>query len=280
MSLATEEYSHFFAVKLPLFDGPIDLLLHLVKSRELPIERVSLAEVTEQYMRCLDAMRKIDLEIAGEYLLIAATLVSIKSAIMLDQPVELVPDDEGNMIDPHEELLRRLREAEVFKDSAELLGSRDLLGYEVFAPASGMRSVKAPPVKYLEHDPLLLGKAFRELLDRVGPANEYVISLESVSIVDRMMQIMGQLEDVVGSIEFWKLIPNVRSRAEVIGTFLSLLELCKRGAIRVYQEDYRDTVMIERATQGIVNTNELESEFDQPQNESVEGIFDKEVGNG
>ena len=79
-----EEYSHFFTVEIDQFNGPIDLLLHLVKQNELPVEKISLARVTSQYMHCIERMGKIDLEIAGEYLVIAATLLSIKSSILLD----------------------------------------------------------------------------------------------------------------------------------------------------------------------------------------------------
>ena len=100
----------FFSVQTPLFDGPIDLLLHLVKTNELPITKLSLAEVAEQYMQCLDMMRSLDLEIAGEYLVIAATLLSIKSSVLLDEPVEMVPDEEGNLYDPYEALLEQLGE--------------------------------------------------------------------------------------------------------------------------------------------------------------------------
>ncbi len=88
-----EEYPHFFEVQVDLFKGPIDLLLHLVKQKELPLEEISLAEVADQYMHCLEQMRRFDLEIAGEYLVIAATLLSIKSSHLLNEPVELVEDD-------------------------------------------------------------------------------------------------------------------------------------------------------------------------------------------
>ncbi|NMC63810.1 MAG: segregation/condensation protein A, partial [SAR324 cluster bacterium] len=84
--------SQLFNVSLPLFDGPIDLLLHLVKTNELPISKVSLAEVAEQYMQCLELMKSLDLDVAGEYLVIAATLLAIKSSFLLNEPVELVMD--------------------------------------------------------------------------------------------------------------------------------------------------------------------------------------------
>ncbi|MCB0334091.1 MAG: segregation/condensation protein A, partial [Bdellovibrionales bacterium] len=150
---AVEEYPHFFEVQLAFFQGPIDLLLHLVKRNELSIETVSLAEVASQYLECLDKMRQFDLEVAGEYLVIAATLLAIKSSVLLDEPIELVEDEDGNLVDPHEELLRRLREAEVYKDGAQALGQRHMYGIDVFSPPSLLSKVKAPPSEIKDHDP-------------------------------------------------------------------------------------------------------------------------------
>jgi segregation and condensation protein A len=102
---SAENYSRFFEVNLELFDGPLDLLLHLIKKRELPIEKVSLAEVTGQYLECIKSLRYYDVEVAAEYLVIAATMLSVKASVLLNDPVELVPDENGEMIDPHEVLL-------------------------------------------------------------------------------------------------------------------------------------------------------------------------------
>jgi segregation and condensation protein A len=147
-----------FKVVLEDYSGPIDLLLHLVKSNELEIEKLSLAHVASQYLECLDQMQKLDLEIAGEYLVIAATLLSIKSSVLLNEPVELVIDDDGNMIDPHEELLRKLREAAIYRDGAKQLESMDCLGLEVFAPPSQLKKFKPDSDVYADHNPMLLGR--------------------------------------------------------------------------------------------------------------------------
>jgi segregation and condensation protein A len=133
-----EQFSRFFEVKLELFDGPLDLLLHLVKKRELPIEKVSLSEVTGQYLECIKNLRYYDVEVAAEYLVIAATLLSVKASVLLNDPVELVVDESGSLVDPHEELLRRLRELEAFRAAAGDLANRPMLGCDVFAaPAKG-----------------------------------------------------------------------------------------------------------------------------------------------
>lgn len=256
-----EEYSHFFEVKTDLFDGPIDLLLHLVKSRELPIEKVSLAAVAEQYLACIEMMRQYDLEVAGEYLVIAATLLSIKSSILLNDPVEFVTDEDGNLINPHEELLMRLREAEVYKEGAGKLIDRPLFGVDVFPAPGALRHVEAPPVEYADHDPMLLAKAFRKLLAKAGEQKEYLITLDSVSIMERMMAVIDLLKKESGPIVFYKLIPDLTSRSSIIGTFVALLELCKRQVISVKQEDSFQDIGISLVVAD-VDVSALSSEFD------------------
>ncbi|MDC0358646.1 segregation/condensation protein A [Oligoflexia bacterium] len=232
-----EEYPHFFHVKLELFDGPIDLLLHLVKINELAIEKVALAEVTDQYLKCLENAQRFDLEVAGEYLVIAATLLSIKSSILLQEPVEFIEDENGALIDPHEELLRRLRAAQVYQDGAKTLGARGLFGIDVFPGAPTLKHVKGEPIAYKDHNPLLLGQAFQKLLKEAGENVDsvYTVALESVSIVERMMEVLEQLRETEGAVAFQELVPDLTSKASIIGTFIALLELCKRQVITVLQ---------------------------------------------
>lgn len=256
-----EEYSHFFEVKLDQFDGPIDLLLHLVKQRELPIEKLALAEVTEQYLACLEAMRQIDLEVAGEYLVIAATLVSIKSSVLLDEPANFGIQLEEEGFDPHEELLQRLRDAEVFKEGADMLGEKKILGIDVFSSPSLLKEIEPPPVEFVDHDPMLLGKAFRQILDELSEADTYKISLEEISIVDMMMTVLDKLKTIGGASAFYKLIPNRQSKMSVIATFVSLLELSKRQVICVTQDEESSDIVVSLATED-TSTLELSSEFD------------------
>lgn len=257
-----QEFSHFFEVKLDLFSGPIDLLLHLVKQRELPIEKVSLATITDQYLRCIESAQEFDLEIAGEYLVIAATLLSIKASIILNKPVELVPDEDGNMIDPHEELLRRLREAQIYKDGAEHLGRNPLLGIDVFAAPPSLSQFPDPDVTFVEHDPFLLARAFKKLLEHSGESAALLtFSVDSVSIVERMMTILDTLKANPAGVVFYKLIPDITSRASIISSFLALLELCKRQAIRVRQDESFEEIVVAIASNE-VDTEQLSSEFD------------------
>jgi len=260
---SSDEYAHFFEVRLELFDGPIDLLLHLVKQRELPIERLSLAEVTGQYLKCIEGARQFDLDIAGEYLVIAATLLSIKSSLLLNEPVELIEDEEGNLLDPHEELLKKLREAEVYKHGAFMLSCRKILGLDVFAPPSILPHVSPPPAKYKDHDPILLGIAFKRVLEKAPKIFELKFTIESVSIVERMMKVIEILKRSDGPVFFEKLIPDLTSRSSIIGSFVALLELCKRRAIRVRQDEIFKDILV------VLSTDEFDSigmtsEFDTP----------------
>ncbi len=261
MSNAIEEFSHFFEVKLDLFDGPIDLLLHLVKQRELPIEKVSLAVVANQYLSCIEQLKRFDLEIAGEYLVIAATLLSIKSSVLLGEPANLVEDEEGNLVDPHQELLRRLREAEVYKEGAFQLSTRALLGHDVFQGPNLLKHFEAPGEVFVDHSPMLLAKAFRKLLENAGPELTFNISYDPVSIVQRMMDVLAVLKQAASPMAFYKLVPDVTNRGSIISTFIALLELCKRQVIEVSQDGHGQEILIN--LQGAeVDSQTLSSEFD------------------
>lgn len=240
-----DEYAHFFEVRLDLFDGPIDLLLHLVKQNELPIERVSLAQVSDQYMACLDRMRGFDLDIAAEYLVIAATLVSVKASVLLNEPPELVPDEEGNLVDPHEELLKRLREAQIYREAAHHIHGLKVLNVDVFPPAGALADVQAPPAELKPHDAMLLGKLFRKLLLQLD-RNEVLleISVDSVTIVQRMMNVVESLKGSGDRRSFRDLFPDVRTREALVSSILALLELCKRRVIMLSQSECFEEIYV------------------------------------
>ena len=253
--------AQIFSVELDYFVGPIDLLLHLVKSNELEIEKLSLAQVAEQYMSCLDKIKNLDLEVAGEYLVVAATLLSIKSSVLLNQPVELVQDEEGNLFDPHQDLLNKLREAEIYKMGAKELENRDILGVDVFATHSRLNEVGEPEFKFKEHDPLLLGMAFRKMLDKLSQEKrEYTVVIDRVSIVDRMKGVILKLKSGSG-FKFDELVTNKQSKIEIVGVFLALLELCKRQVIFVKQDQCFNEITISLAEGDLEFTN-FESEYD------------------
>jgi len=232
-----ENYSRFFEVKLELFDGPIDLLLHLVKKRELPIEKVSLAEVCAQYLECIRALRYYDVEVAAEYLVIAATLVSVKASVILNEPVELVVDDNGDLVDPHEELVRRLKELETFRAAAQDLAARPHLGLDVFAPPLKGNKIDPKLIPLADHQSELLVKAFHAVLVRLGEkAAVFSITVDSVSVVERMRRVVDSLRTFGGSARFMDILGADVDRVSTIGVFCALLELCRRQMIEVSQE--------------------------------------------
>lgn len=245
---AVEQYSRFFEVRLDLFDGPIDLLLHLVKKRELPIEKVSLAEVTGQYLECIKALRYYDVEVAAEYLVIAATLLSVKASVLLNDPVELIPDENGDLIDPHEQLLARLKELETYRLAAADIGARPALGHDVFA--APVKATKMDPalIPLAVHETELLSKAFRKVLERLGEKNTvFSITIDSISVVERMRMVVDSLRSGGGRTTFFSLLGSTKDRGAAIGVFCALLELCKRRVVSVLQVGPRDEIEIRLA---------------------------------
>lgn len=206
----TDASSHNFELRMEIFDGPIDLLLHLVKLNELSIEKLALAEVASQYLEYLEKMRYFDLEVAGEYLVISpATLVSIKSSIILNDPVELVVDDEGKMVNPHDLLLERLREAAIYREGARSWVTAVCSDTMYLMRLNPMSRVDGLTVTYRPHDAMLLGEAFRKVLKKIKDTPQYSVILESVSVVDRMMGILDLLKKEPGGVEFCAI--NTRS---------------------------------------------------------------------
>lgn len=234
------------AVSVELFEGPIDLLLHLVKQQELPIELVSLAKVAEQYLRALGEMQRLDLEIAGEYLVVATTLLSIKAAVLLNEPIDAETglDSDDGTLSPHEELLRRLREAAVYRLGAQELGRRDLLNIDVFQNL-GMLDIDLGPAPLKPHDTILLARALQRLVSRSEQASKLLtITVDSVSITQRMMRVVDRLKASPGQVIELESLMEEQSVPALVGTFLALLELAKRQAIAVRQDLEFDRIFV------------------------------------
>ena len=256
---SVEQYSRFFEVRLDLFDGPIDLLLHLVKKRELPIEKVSLADVTGQYLECIKALKYYDVEVAAEYLVIAATLLSVKASVILNDPVELIPDENGDMIDPHEKLLERLRELEAYRLAASDIGSRPALGHDVFA--APVKAAKIDPllIPLASHESELLARAFQKVLQKLGEKSSvFSITIDSVSVMDRMRMVIDSLKFAGGATSFSGVLGGTRDRGVAIGIFIALLELCRRRMIAVVQEGPKGEIQIRLADADAVPANEAD----------------------
>jgi segregation and condensation protein A len=225
-----------YAVKLPLFEGPLDLLLHLIRLNEVEITDIPVALIAEQYLSYIDLMRELDLDVAGEYLVMAATLAWIKSRMLLP------PDgsgDEDEEIDPRAELAARLLEYQRFKEAAGELGERRLLGRDVFG-ARGPAPEKVPDEeREVEVGLFELLEAFRTALRAAthsGAAHE--VEVELVTVRDRMLVVMKSL-DLRDSLEFGDVIRDedgrLGSRTIIVTTFLALLELTRLQVLRLFQ---------------------------------------------
>ena len=256
---SVEQYSRFFEVRLDLFDGPIDLLLHLVKKRELPIEKVSLAEVTGQYLECIKTLKYYDVEVAAEYLVIAATLLSVKASVLLNDPVELIPDENGDLVDPHEQLLERLRELEAYRLAAVQIGERPALGHDVFAaPVKGTK-IDPALIPLADHESELLVRAFQKVLARLDEKSSvFSITIDSMSVVERMRVVVDSLKSFGGVSTFTQLLGQVHDRGTAIGVFVALLELCRRRMIAVSQKGPKDQIEICLAELQQIPANEID----------------------
>jgi segregation and condensation protein A len=223
-----------YAVKLGVFEGPLDLLLHLIRVNEVEVTDIPVAEIASQYLAYLDLMRELNLDVAGEYLVMSATLAWIKSRMLL--PVEGEGEEEG--VDPRAELVARLLEYQRFKEVAGELGERQLLGRDIF-PAQGPE-LEPPPESEREIEVGLfqLVEALREALKRAGPSGAaHEVEVETVTVHERMLVVMQGLEHREAC-EFEELLQHEGrwgSRQFIVATFLAILELTRLEAIGLYQ---------------------------------------------
>ncbi len=223
-----------YSVHLDKFDGPMDLLLHLIKKNELDICDISIAVITRQYLEFIKLMKDLNLEVAGDFLVMAATLLLIKSRQLLPLDEQEEPELEE---DPRAELVRRLLEYQQYKEAGMVIGARALLGREVFVRnasepvLAAAQSAEGP----LEVSLFELVEAFRVLLQRI-PLESFhdVAPGDSLSIADCINEILSLLQEQ-DTIQFDDLVREECTRERIIVTFLALLELSRLKLIRIFQ---------------------------------------------
>jgi segregation and condensation protein A len=236
-----------FRIQLPAFEGPLDLLLHLCKKHELDILDLPVSFVTERYLEYLKLMQDLDLDVAAEYLLMAATLAHIKSKMLLPRtPVEQQDDGElGEVTDPRADLIRRLLEYQKYKNAAESLGARAITGRDVFPRGSTAAEAEGPaPLADIGMFKLL--DAFEAILKRTKDRSAFEVTSERISIQERMTQISDLLRER-GSCTFEELFEKDVSRYEVVITFLALLEMTKMRLTRIHQAEYGAAIHVQHA---------------------------------
>ena len=217
-----------YNIKIPVFEGPFDLLLHLLKENKIDIYDIPIALITGQYLQYIEIMKELNLEIAGEFLVMAATLIHIKSRMLLP-PDEEVPLEETE--DPRHELVQRLLEYQKIKEAAFNLRNREGEWMKVFR----RETLSDDEELYLSDISLFdLLDAFKELLDTASP--EVVsITKETLTVKDRMSIIMEMLEGQK-AIRFEEIFREGITRIQLIVTFIALLELIRLGLVKAYQE--------------------------------------------
>jgi segregation and condensation protein A len=220
-----------YTVKLDdVFEGPMDLLIHLIRKNEVDIYDIPIALITRQYLEYISWLKAMNIDIAGDFLVMAATLAQIKSKTLL--PANEYDDDED---DPRSEIARPLAEYLQMKSVAEELANRDILGDSTF--------VRMPDHKDFSYDPndpvIKMGlfeliDAFQKILDNMPGEHRVDFSTDRISVKDRISEIIDVLEEK-GSVTFEELFPKDVNKSEVIITFLAILEMVKLMLIRVAQ---------------------------------------------
>jgi len=242
-------------VKLDVFEGPLDLLLHLIKKNEVQITDIPIATITDQYLAMLGELPELNLDGAGEYLVMAATLMFIKSRLLL--PAD--PDDEAEPEpDPRDELVQQLLEYQRYREAAVELGARRVLDRDVFAPPGEPGpdpdpSDDQPRVRDASLADLL--DALRGVLARLTPPAAHAIATPGVSVAQCVERILAQF--VHGSyVEFMEVFSPDAGRGEVIVTFLALLELIRLKVVRAVQHDRFGPIQLHLAVADLAEARE------------------------
>ena len=245
-----------YQVKLEVFEGPLDLLLHLIKREEVDVYDIPVARITDQYLRFVELMQDMNLDVAGEYLVMAATLMHLKSRLLLP-PSETDADEPEE--DPRTELVQQLLEYQRYREAALALGSRPVLLRDVFRrePDVPVRD-EGEGVRLRDISLADLLEAFRDVLERAARESFHEILHEEISIAECVDVIVRRLE-MDGSLRFRDLFAGSPSRRRLVATFLALLELVKAQAIRACQEEELGEILLfpgMRTAEGDLETTE------------------------
>ena len=245
-----------YQVRIENFEGPLDLLLHLIKKNEINIYDIPVAMIAQQYLEYLEAMEELNLNVAGDFLVMAATLLQIKSKMLL--PVDETADDDEDGPDPREELVRRLLEYKAFKEAARQLDDQEKIWREIF------RREQAPLVEEVEEELPLenvslfdLVDALKEVLERNPSSRLIEIVPDNLTVRERMNLILETLEGK-DSVSFAALFEGSSHRMVVVVTFLALLELMKLRIARVFQAETFGPILVSRMFSLVPDPAELD----------------------
>ena len=252
-----------YRVQLPTFEGPLDLLLHLIEEHELDIRDIPIAFIAEKYVEYITLMDELNIDTASEYLVMAATLTHIKSKMLLPTPPKDQEDEEDAELDPRAELVRRLLEYQKYKHAAEQLASHDVLGRDVFP-----RGLPAPqvdgPAQIAGLSLFKLLDAFQAVVSRARVTLDHQIDVERFSITDRINELSDLLRQS-SRLTFEDLFVGQRSRIDLIVTFLALLEMTRLRLTRLTQGGPYEPIFVE------LSVSEGDGDPDAPRGQASEG---------
>lgn len=230
-------------INLDLFEGPLDLLYHLIRKNDLNLYDIPIALILDQFYGYLDVMKELDMDVAGEFILMASELSHIKSRLLLYQKID--EDEEGP--DPRANLVVRLLEYQKYKRASTWLSSQPLLGRDVFK-----RPKEAPPQELQEEklalkvEPFVLISVFREILKKAPKGAVHEIEAERISVTERIYQIVKFLETHDESVLFETLFEGNTTRSQIVMTFLAILEMARLRMIQIFQMDRWGSIWVKR----------------------------------
>ncbi len=254
-----------YSVALDVFEGPLDLLLHLVKKHELSILDIPISFVTEKYLEYLDAMQALDIDVAGEYLLMAATLCHIKSRELLPNPEPLEPDEADGALadadlDPRGDLIKRLLEYQKYKEAAHQLGHRPVVGRNVWHRGTSTEDAVGEGIDIDAIAPLApfpvhkLIEAFDRVMKSAKVRVSHDVTIDRLSVSQKIAELTDRLE-AEGRFSFTSMFSFLRDgvertleevRHEAVVTFLALLEMAKLGLLALSQLPEDEEIFIDR----------------------------------
>ncbi|MBN1114466.1 MAG: segregation/condensation protein A [Oligoflexia bacterium] len=224
-----------YLVKLESFEGPLELLLFLIRKNEINIYDIPIAKITEEYLAALETMKEMNLEIAGEFLLMASTLIYIKSRMLL--PVYREEDDPaetGISEDPREELVRLLLEYQQYQEAGQKLGERDILGRNIFKHPRRKSDDEERPVANMGLIQLI--NAYRKVVDKYkDQLSTHQVDLPLKSLQEKMQELSVKYPDGFLNLALDELVSEPVTRGEIVITFLSVLELARLNYIKLIQ---------------------------------------------
>jgi segregation and condensation protein A len=228
-----------YRVTLPDFEGPLDLLLHLCRTNEIDILNIPIAFVSEKYLEYLEALDTVSIDVAADYLVMAATLAYLKARELVPtpEPVETLAAEDAEEGDPRQELIRRLLEYQKYKDAAEKLSGQPILGRVVFERGASEEAMPGSGPTVGEHSVWKLIAAWAKILDKKTPPGTHDVVLDRISIEQRLDELVDRLALDGGSVDFDLVIdrtlPAMDLRQQVVVTLLAVLELARLRLIRV-----------------------------------------------